>query len=87
VPSKSGIVQRFRPITGQLTSLACRHPAPDFVEEIHDQRCMTLGFSWLRALRRHQHDEALAGAVRIEVHSQADVRKPISVRASPAKYN
>ena len=55
-----------------------RHAAPDFVEEIHHQRYMTLGFSRFRALRRHQHDEALAVGGEIEVRSQTDVRKLLS---------
>ena len=55
--------------------LAGRCAPPDFVEEIHDQRHMTLGFSRLRALSRHQHDEALAVGGEIEIRSQAEVRK------------
>src|SRR5262249_51412482 len=55
-----------------------RDAPPDFVEEIHHNLDVILRFSWLGALRRHQHDEALAVGGEIEVPAHADSRKLLS---------
>src|SRR5260370_36978957 len=52
--------------------------AADFVEEVYHQCYVTLDLSRLGALRGHQHGEALAVGGEIEIHSQAEVRKPLS---------
>jgi len=59
-------------------SFALRRKAADFAEEIHHQRYVTLALSWFRALRRHQHDEALAVGSEIEVRSCTEVRRLFS---------
>jgi hypothetical protein len=46
---------------------------------------MTLGFAWLRALRRDQHDKALAVGGEIEVHTRTEVRSDFNLGEAEAE--
>jgi hypothetical protein len=55
-----------------------RNATPDFVEEVRYQHYVIFAFSCLSALGRHQHDEALSVWSKIQVQSEADVRKRLT---------